>query len=66
VTSTRVPAGAVVPIYGNGGGADLERAGAIPAGLLRPSQARIVLAALLSAHGDAADVRTAFTQFVGS
>jgi L-asparaginase len=30
VTSTRVPVGAVVPIYGNGGGADLVRAGAIP------------------------------------
>jgi L-asparaginase len=64
VTSTRVPAGAVVPIYGNGGGADLERAGAIPAGLLRPPQARIVLAALLSAHDDVDAVRAAFTGFV--
>ena len=64
VTSTRVPAGAVVPIYGNGGGADLLRAGAIPAGLLRPPQARIVLATLLSAHTDPDAVRAAFTEFV--
>lgn len=65
VTSTRVPAGAVVPIYGGGGGADLQRAGAIPAGQLRPPQARIVLAALLSAHGDDADVvRAAFRDYV--
>jgi L-asparaginase len=64
VTSTRVPSGAVVPIYGNGGGADLQRAGALPAGLLRPPQARIVLAALLSAHDDVDTVRAAFTEYV--
>jgi L-asparaginase len=64
VTSTRVPAGAVVPIYGGGGGADLARAGALPAGLLRPPQARIVLAALLSAYDDVDAVRAAFTEFV--
>jgi L-asparaginase len=64
VTSTRVLAGAVVPIYGNGGGADLQRAGAVPSGLLRPPQARIVLAALLSAHTDPDAVRAAFIGFV--
>ncbi|MCW2705133.1 MAG: hypothetical protein JWQ37_3128 [Blastococcus sp.] len=64
VTCTRVPAGAVVPIYGNGGGADLVRAGAIPAGMLRPPQARIILAALLSAHDDVEAVRAAFTGYV--
>lgn len=46
--STRVAAGPVVPLYGNGGGVDLVKAGAIPTGLLKPSQARILLAALLS------------------
>jgi L-asparaginase len=63
VTSTRVPTGAVVPIYGGGGGADLQKAGAIPAGLLRPPQARIVLAALLSTHDDADAVRAAFREY---
>ena len=64
VTSTRVPAGAVVPIYGGGGGADLQKAGAIPAGQLRPPQARILLAALLSAHDDTEAVRAAFSEYV--
>jgi len=63
VTSTRVPAGAVVPIYGGGGGADLQKAGAIPAGHLRPPQARIVLAALLSTHDDVDAVRAAFCEY---
>ncbi|QCP00672.1 asparaginase [Arthrobacter sp. 24S4-2] len=47
VTSTRVEAGAVVPRYGNGGGADLLAAGAIPSGLLRPSQSLVLLSLLL-------------------
>ena len=47
VTSTRVEAGAVVPIYGDGGGEDLRAAGAISSGLLRPSQALILLSLLL-------------------
>lgn len=47
VTSTRVDAGAVVPVYGAGGGADLKAAGAIPSGLLRPSQSLILLSLLL-------------------
>lgn len=47
VTSTRVDAGAVIPIYGAGGGADLQVAGAIPSGLLRPSQSLILLSLLL-------------------
>ncbi len=58
-TSTRVNAGPVVAIYGDGGGADLLRAGAVPTGLLRPSQARILLAALLGVHRDAGAVRAA-------
>jgi L-asparaginase len=62
VTSTRVAAGPVVPIYGDGGGVDLLGAGAVPSGLLRPSQARMLLAALLGLHRDALAVRDAFVQ----
>lgn len=47
VTSTRVEAGAVVARYGDGGGADLRAAGAIPSGLLRPSQSLVLLSLLL-------------------
>ncbi|QNE16337.1 asparaginase [Pseudarthrobacter sp. NBSH8] len=47
VTSTRVEAGAVVPRYGDGGGADLRAAGAIASGLLRPSQSLVLLSLLL-------------------
>ncbi|MET3812392.1 asparaginase [Arthrobacter sp. UYEF3] len=47
VTSTRVEAGAVVPVYGDGGGGDLRAAGAISSGLLRPSQSLILLSLLL-------------------
>ena len=62
VTSTRVAAGPVTPIYGDGGGVDLMAAGAVPSGLLRPSQARMLLAALLGLHRDAHAVREAFAQ----
>ncbi|RJT78063.1 asparaginase [Arthrobacter cheniae] len=48
VTSTRVHAGPVRGVYGAGGGRTLEDAGAIPSGLLRPSQARTLLHALLA------------------
>lgn len=64
VTSTRVAAGPVAAIYGDGGGIDLLRAGALPSGLLRPSQARILLAALLGVHRDAATVRQALADLV--
>jgi L-asparaginase len=50
--STRVAAGPVAAIYGNGGGLDLLAAGAVPTGVLRPSQARILLAALLAQYRD--------------
>jgi L-asparaginase len=62
VTSTRVAAGPVTPIYGDGGGVDLLAAGAVPSGLLRPSQARMLLAALLGLHRDADVVRRAFLE----
>jgi len=64
VTSTRVAAGPVAAIYGDGGGVDLLAAGASPSGLLRPSQARILLAALLGIHRDPTAVRRAFADFV--
>ena len=65
VTSTRVAAGPVTPIYGDGGGADLLDAGAVPSGLLRPSQARMLLAALHGIHRDPAAVRQAFEERAG-
>ncbi|WP_433181757.1 asparaginase [Actinoallomurus sp. CA-150999] len=58
--STRVHAGPVAARYGNGGGADLVDAGAVPTGTLRPSQARILLTALLGCHRDPARVREEF------
>jgi L-asparaginase len=45
--STRVAAGPVLPIYGDGGGSDLIAAGAVPVALPAP-QARIALALLLA------------------
>lgn len=49
VTSSRVPQGVLAPAYGGGGGGhDLVGAGAIHARLLRPGQARILLAALIA------------------
>lgn len=62
VTSTRVAAGPVTPVYGDGGGVDLLAAGAVPSGLLRPAQARMLLAALLGIDHDADAVRQAFAR----
>ncbi len=62
VLSTRVPAGPVTAIYGGGGGADLVAAGAVPSGLLRAGQARVLLLALLAAGTDPADLPAAFAE----
>jgi L-asparaginase len=64
VTSTRVAAGPVTAIYGDGGGVDLAAAGAVPSGFLRPSQARMLLAALLGIHRHPDAVREAFAGHV--
>ncbi|WP_347265818.1 asparaginase domain-containing protein [Paracoccus sp. (in: a-proteobacteria)] len=49
VVSSRVPQGQLEPIYGGGGGGhDMRRAGAIHSRLLRPGQARILLAVMLA------------------
>ena len=58
-------AGPVTAIYGDGGGVDLLAAGAVPSGLLRPSQARMLLAALLGIHRDPDAVREAFAALAG-
>lgn len=48
IVGTRVANGDIVARYGNGGGADLAEAGVLSAGLLRPAQARILLASALA------------------
>ena len=62
VLSSRVAGGPIRGVYGGGGGgADLIHAGAIPAGNLRPSQARILLAVLVATGADAEAIRNAMT-----
>ena len=61
VVSSRVHRGSIAPLYGGpGGGRELVTAGAIPAGWMRPSQARIALMALLADGKDHRVVRDAF------
>lgn len=50
VLSSRVPSGRLAASYGGGGGGhDLVRAGAVLSAVLRPGQARVLLAALIAA-----------------
>jgi L-asparaginase len=60
VLSTRVHSGPILGLYGNGGGHDLLAAGALSAGVLRPSQARVLLLALLSIGATPDEIRSAF------
>jgi L-asparaginase len=63
VTSTRVDAGPVIPIYGaGGGGEDLRAAGAISSGHLRPSQSLILLSLLLRINSDRDRITEILTQ----
>lgn len=65
VVSSRVHRGSIAPLYGgSGGGRELVAAGAIPAGWMRPSQARIALMALLAERGGRRSVRDAFISLV--
>lgn len=48
ILSSRTPWGPVVPTYGNGGGKDLVRAGAVGSRDLNPFQSRILAALLLA------------------
>ena len=53
--------GGTIASRSDGGGAATARdAGAVPSGLLRPSQARMLLAALLGIDADPGAVRAAF------
>ncbi|MCH6472398.1 asparaginase [Sinomonas terrae] len=66
VTSTRVHAGPVAPVYGAGGGKDLLAAGAVPSGLLRPSQSLVLLSLLLRLGRSREEVAEAFAAIGGN
>lgn len=61
VLATRATHGPVVPMYGDGGGVDLVRAGAKPAGMLSPAQARVLLMLLISQGLAGPELHSAFT-----
>lgn len=62
ITSSRVPQGLLTPAYGGGGGGhDLVQAGAVHSVLLRPGQARVLLAALIANKCDRAQISRAFS-----
>lgn len=64
VVSSRVPEGLLVSSYGGGGGGhDLAAAGAIHSSTLRPGQARVLLAALVTSGATADVVKQAFSDF---
>lgn len=57
IVTSRCPAGRVMPIYGGGGGRDLEDAGAIFAGDLSGVKARLLLMVLLADPGTRSQLR---------
>lgn len=62
VLATRVPAGPVAAIYGNGGAVTLLEAGAMSAGYLNTYQARILLALLVAQQLPDDRLRAAFAE----
>jgi len=63
LVSTRVPEGPVAAAYGGGGGGfDLVAAGAIVSPVLRASQSRILLAALLAGSTSRAEIESWFAE----
>lgn len=64
IVTSRCPRGRVRPIYGGGGGRDLERAGAIFAGDLTGPKARVLAAVLLGAGLSSEAMRAEFA-FLG-
>jgi L-asparaginase len=65
IVTSRCPRGRVKPVYGNGGGADLERAGAIFAGDLAGPKARILACVLLGLGMDREAMRREFAELGG-
>lgn len=64
IITSRCPRGRVMPVYGNGGGTDLHKAGAIFAGDLSGPKARI-LAAILLGLGLEGEKLQAEIEFIG-
>jgi L-asparaginase len=62
VVTSRCPTGRVEPIYGKGGGKDLADAGAIFAGDLKGSKARLLLMVLLAAGNNRDRIAEAFAE----
>ncbi|WEK52438.1 MAG: asparaginase [Candidatus Kaistia colombiensis] len=65
IVTSRCPEGRVKPIYGNGGGKDLARAGAIFAGDLTGIKARILASVLLGLGLDREQIRAEFSLLGG-
>ena len=64
ILTSRVPHGPAAGIYGDGGGADLVRAGAILGGLYRAPQLRILLLVALGCSGSVDTARAAVSAFL--
>lgn len=62
--STRVDAGPIAGLYGNGGGVDLLNAGAVSLGTLRAPQGRVLLLLLLASLGNPNEVRAELPRFI--
>lgn len=65
IICSRCPEGRVKPVYGNGGGKDVERAGAIFAGDLTGVKARLLVSVLLGQRLNLQEIRTTFSQLGG-